>query len=715
MRLSLLLLLALAAATFGCGRRRSDPVLKKLLDYPDARATRQVDDYHGTKIWDPYRWMEEIDSPETQAWIKGQNELTAKYFERLSSTRGRIKRRLEELWDYERYSLPFTEGGRYFFRKNDGLQAHSVHYVADSLEEEPRLLLDPNALSPDGSVSVGGVEVSRDGRLMAYALSRSGSDWREIRVRDVETGADLDDHLRWVKFSETSWKPDNSGFFYSRMPQVEEGKELTAVNENPAIYFHRVGTPQEQDQRIYERPDQPKWGLGGEVTEDGIYLVIQAWDGASGHDAVFIKDLEQDSPVIEILGAFDAYYHFLGNEGTRFWFLTDKDAPKGRIVEVDLRNSAPKAWKDLVPEGKHVIDYATVVNDRFLVKRLRYAYSHLTLYRLDGTLQGTVELPAVGTVWMSSSKRTDHESFLLLTGYTNPPTLYRLDPEGGALTIFKRPEVDFDPTDFVSRQVAYISKDGVYVTAFVSHRKGIKLKGDNPTLLYGYGGFGNPMTPWFSPAHLTWMEMGGVLAVPNIRGGGEYGKAWHQAGKRENRQTSFDDFIAAAEQLIENRYTSAKRLAIMGGSNGGLLVGACMTQRPELFGACLPDRGVMDMLRYHKFTIGWAWIGELGSSEEAEMFPILRGYSPYHNVEKGTHYPATLITTADHDDRVVPMHSMKFAARLQACHGGAVPILIRIHSKKGHGAGTTTQQRISDAADRLAFLAENLKMRVRVG
>ncbi|HEX5138450.1 MAG TPA: prolyl oligopeptidase family serine peptidase [Planctomycetota bacterium] len=704
-----LLLLALA----GCKGHRSAQGPRA---YPAAAEGAVVDTYHGTAVADPYRWLEDENSPETRAWIEAQNKMTRKYLDDLPG-RSRIRERLETLWNFERFGVPSVAGGRYFYARNDGLQNQYVLLVAEAVDAEPRILLDPNAFSPDGTVSLSGRWPSPDGKLLAYALSKGGSDLREIFVRDVDTGTDLVDHVRWTKFSDAAWTADSKGFFYVKFPEPKEGEALKAVSENGKILYHAVGTPQEEDKVVYERPDHPQWGLYPGVTDDGRYLVIWVDTNESNNNGVFLKDLASDGPVIELLKDIDAQYWPVGNDGSVFWFVTDLDAPLRRIIAVDLANPARDAWKTIVHERAYAIEGAYVVGDRIVVHYLRRAQSQIELYQLDGSPDRSIVLPRAGSASFRSDvvgRRADRELFFAFSSFVDPPTIYRYDFDRGALAAFKRPKVEFDADRFETTQVVYQSKDGTAVTMFLTKRRNLaSKKPDLPVLLEGYGGFDIAITPQFSVEDLVWMEMGGILAVPNLRGGGEYGKAWHEGGMRERKQNVFDDFIAAAESLEPNGISNPKRIAIRGGSNGGLLVGACMTQRPDLFAACLPEVGVMDMLRYHKFTIGYSWIPEYGSSDDPEMFKVLYKYSPYANLRKGTHYPATLVMTADHDDRVVPLHSFKFAARLQACQGGKAPVLIRIETKAGHGAGTPTGKLIDEATDRLSFLAKTLDVEVK--
>ena len=708
-------LLALLFAFVVACQTKPDPAQKQAaLEYPKTRTVDHVDTYHGTEVNDPYRWLEDDNADETKAWVKAQNEVTFGYLKKIKA-RQKINERLTELWNYKKYGVPTQEGGRYFFTINDGLQNQSVLYVADSIEGERRVLLDPNKLSKDGTVALRGRWVSRSGRLMAYALSKAGSDWRTIRVKDIESGKDLAaDVLEHVKFSGANWTSDSAGFYYSRFPDPGEGKALTAQNVNQKVYYHRIGTPQAEDALVYERPKEPKLGLGSWVTRDGSYLVLFASESTGSKDEIFVKNLDNDGPVTRLIEGGKNNNNVLGNKGSTFFVRTDRDAPKRRIVAIDLDNADPGAWRELVPETKDVIKDATIIGDHFVLHYLKRASAKLVLHAMDGKFAREIKLPTLGSVWRLSGEPEQNEMFFAFASFTYPTTVMRYDFKTQELSAVQPADVDVDPDDYVVKQVAYKSRDGQYVTMFIAHRKSgaFKLDGSHPTLLYGYGGFNISETPWFSVSQLVWMDMGGVFAVANLRGGGEYGEKWHEAGMRENKQTVFDDFIAAAEALIHNGYTSRRKLAIQGGSNGGLLVGACMTQRPNLFGACLPAVGVMDMLRFHKFTIGRFWVGEYGSSDDPEMFRVLHAYSPYHNLQKGAHYPPTMVTTADHDDRVVPAHSFKFAARLQACQAGSAPVLIRIETSSGHGAGTPTSKRIDAVADRYAFLAKNLRMKL---
>jgi prolyl oligopeptidase len=684
-------------------------------DYPVAAKGTVVDKYHGTAVPDPYRWLEDPDSAESRAWIAAENKVTFSFLESIAQRRP-IGDRLTTLWNYEKYGVPKKRGRRYFYTKNDGLQNQDVLYWTPSLlgKIKPRVLLDPNELSADGTVALAGAEVSEDAKLMAYGLQSAGSDWSEWRVRRIDTGKDLEDHLKWIKFSSAAWTRDSKGFFYSRYPEPKQGDELTDTNLNQKLYFHRVGTPQSEDPLIYERTDEPKWGYFPTVSEDGRYLVVTVWKGTGPKNMVLYQDLRKFKPgekpgadaMVTLIDKFEAKYEFIGNKGPVFWFVTDKDAPRGRIIAIDTRKPAPQNWVEMVPESADALQTATTAGGRIFADYLHDAHSRIAVHDDKGKHLGDVKLPGLGTAGGFSGRREHDETFYVYTSFNTPAAIYRYDIESGQSQVLREPKVDFDKERYETTQVFYRSKDGTRVPMFLTHKKGLPRDGNNPTILYGYGGFNVSLTPFFSVVSAVWMEMGGVLAVPNLRGGGEYGEEWHLAGTKLKKQNVFDDFIAAAEWLIANKVTSSKKLAIQGGSNGGLLVGAVMTQRPDLFGAALPAVGVMDMLRFHKFTIGWAWIDDYGSSDDPAEFKALLAYSPLHKLKAGTSYPATLITTADHDDRVVPGHSFKFAAALQAAHRGPNPVMIRIETKAGHGGGKPTKKKIEEAADQLAFLVK---------
>jgi prolyl oligopeptidase len=682
------------------------------LAYPHTLTTNTVDHYFGTAVPDPYRWLEDDNSPATKAWVNAQNSVTFGYLGEIPE-RAAIRERLIQLWNYERYGLPFKRGDLYFFTRNNGLQNQSVLYRMTGLDGTPEVLLDPNTLSEDGTVALTGFTVTDDGTKLAYGLARAGSDWQEWHVRDVDTGEDHPEVVHWVKFSSASWTKDGKGFFYSRYDEPAPNQRLSGANYFHKLYYHRVGTPQSEDELVYHRPDQKEWGFYGRVSDDGQYLIISVSQGTDTRNRVFYRDLTApDAPTVELLNDFDAGYDFVGNVEHQFYFRTDLAAPMGRIIAIDIRRPEPAQWRDIVAQTTNRLVSANALNRQLAVAYLENATSSIKIFELDGRPVRDIALPGLGTAAGFGGRLEDSETFYSYTSFTTPGSIYRYDFASGTNEVFREPTVDFNPADYESRQVFCRSKDGTLVPLFITHKKGITLNGQNPVYLYGYGGFDISLTPAFSVANLVWMEMGGIYAAANLRGGGEYGETWHQAGMKLKKQNVFNDFIATAEWLIANNYTSSRKLAIGGGSNGGLLVGAAMTQRPGLFAAALPAVGVLDMLRFHKFTIGWAWTSEYGSSENPEEFKALLAYSPLHNLKPGTVYPATFITTADHDDRVVPAHSFKFAAALQAAHVGDVPVLIRIETRAGHGAGKPVSKTIDETADRWAFLVRELNMRL---
>ncbi|WP_428268796.1 prolyl oligopeptidase family serine peptidase [Haliangium sp.] len=691
---------------------------KSPLTYPEARRGDVVDDYHGVNVADPYRWLEDPDSEESRAWIEAQNRLTESYLAQLPA-REAIRERLTELWNYDSYGIPEKVAGRYFFSKRSGLQNQAVLYWTESLTEEAKVLIDPNGLSDDGTVALASYEISEDGKHIAYGLQEAGSDWVEWHVREVDSGSDLEDHLRWVKFSNVTWSHSGDGFYYGRYPEPEEGERLTGVNQGQKLYFHRLGTAQSDDTLVYERPQEPKWSYSATVTEDGRYLIVSVSKGTGPQNLVFYRDLKKhpedraNKPgvgMVALVDEFEARYSFIGNNGRVFYFTTDLNAPRGRVIAIDPRKRGRARLKEIIPESAATLRWTSMVAGQLVASYLEDARSRTRMFGLDGAAKGEVEFPGIGTAVGFFGRNDDRESFYGFTSFTTPTTIYHYDFDTGKSEVFRKPEVDFDGSRYEVKQVFYNSKDGTRVPMFITHTRGPLLDGQNPTLLYGYGGFNISLTPAFNVTRAMWLEMGGVLAIPNLRGGGEYGEEWHEAGTKLSKQNVFDDFIAAAEWLIENQYTSSSKLAIQGGSNGGLLVGATMTQRPDLIGVALPSVGVMDMLRFHKFTIGWAWVDDYGSSDDPDEFQALRAYSPYHNLEPAE-YPATLITTADHDDRVVPGHSFKFTAALQASQRSDAPTLIRIETRAGHGAGKPTTMRIAEATDILTFAAANLGMR----
>ncbi len=678
--------------------------------YPYTHIVAQVDDFHGTPVADPYRWLEDLNALETQAWVEAQNALTFAYLE-ATPAREAIRQRLTALWDYPKADAPFKRGGRYFQLWNTGLQNQNVLYVSETPTELGRVLLDPNTLSPDGTVAVSDLVVSHDGDWLAYAISASGSDWQTWRVRDVATGADLPDVVAWSKFSSVAWQPDNSGFYYARYAAPQAGQEYAAANYNQRLSFHRLHTAQDADELVYARPDHKEWGFHPTVTDDGRYLILHVTRSTERCNAVFYRDLAAGGDFIALLPDFDASYMFVGNTGSICYFRTNLNAPRGRLIAIDVTRPDPARWQTLIVEEHDTLEDALMAHDEFVVIYLHDAYHQVRRYALDGAPLGEIALPTLGSIPAMHGNRDAAELFYTFDSFLYPPSAYRYDFTTGASVPLAEPAVDFDSAAYVTEQVFVTSKDGTRVPMFLVHRRDWARNGQHPTLLYGYGGFNIAQPPTFMVWRLAWLEMGGVLAVGNIRGGGEYGDAWHKAGTVHAKQNVFDDFIACAEYLIAEGITNPARLAIEGRSNGGLLIGACLTQRPELFGAALPTVGVLDMLRFHKFTIGWAWVSDYGCADDPAEFETLYAYSPLHNA-RPARYPATLILTGDHDDRVYPAHSYKFTAALQAAQQGDAPILIRIQTQAGHGAGKPTQVLIAERADIWAFLVEALKLDV---
>ncbi len=721
MRISLLLPAMLATVLAACQnaparhdeKSAAAPMATASTDtgYPKAKTGTQVDDYHGTKIADPYRWLENVDASDTRAWIEAEDKLT---FAKLAQIPGRdrIREKLSAVWNYEKFSPPEKYGERYFYTRNDGLQNQSVLYVADSLEASPRMLLDPNKLSTDGTVALKSFVISDDGKHIAYGLSSGGSDWEEWHVLDVDAAKNTDDVLKWVKFSGASWRRDGTGFFYSRYDEPKSDA-LKAANKFQKLYFHRLGTKQSDDLLVYERKDQPEWMFGGSVTDDGRYLVVSVSRSTEPKNLVLYRDLSKknaEATVETLIGEWDASYQFLANTKDKFYFLTDNDAPRYRIIEVDLKHPDKAHWKELVKQSGDTLQNVSVVNHLFVAEYMKDAHSAVKLFDERGKSAGAIELPGLGTAGGFSGRTRDKETFYTFSSFTTPPSIYRFDLTTKENTLFKAPKVAFDASPYETIQVFFTSKDGTKVPMFVTAKKGIAMDGSNPTILYGYGGFNIPILPTFSPSVAAWLELGGVYAVATLRGGGEYGREWHEAGIKTHKQNVFDDFIGAAEYLIAQKYTSPKKLAIRGASNGGLLVAATELQRPDLFAAAIPQVGVLDMLRFRDFTIGRAWESDYGSVENADEFTALRAYSPLHNVKSGVDYPATLIITGDHDDRVFPAHSFKFAATMQAADPHGKPILIRIETRAGHGQGKPTSMQIDEVADVYAFILDAFGM-----
>jgi prolyl oligopeptidase len=678
------------------------------INYPETLKTDTVDVYFGTEVPDPYRWLEDDNSAETASWVTAQNEVTDAYLAKIPY-RDQIRERLTALWNYPRYGVPFKKGGYYFFFKNDGIQNQSVLYIQDSLKGEARVFLDPNKLSADGTTSLGTYSVSKDGKYFAYAISKAGSDWNEIYVMETATGKQLADKLEWVKFSGISWR--GNGFYYGRYDKPVGGGALSSKNEYKKVYYHNIGDPQEKDVLVYENRNYPLRGYEVAATEDGRFLVLYETESTSGN-ALYVKDLSNPkADFVKIADGFRFDYSFISNDDEKFYLLTNDAAPKYKLVEVDLKSPAAANWKIVIPEKEEVLKSAEVAGMHIVALYMKDATSKAFVHKMDGSLLHEIELPGPGTIAGFEGNKDENEAFYSYTSFTYPSTIFKFDIAANRSEVLYQSEIDFDPSLYESKQIFYTSKDGTRVPMFIVHKAGMKLDGNNPVYLYGYGGFNVSLTPTFSVSRLLFIEQGGVFAVPNLRGGGEYGEAWHRAGTKLQKQNVFDDFIAAAEYLIAEKYTKPEKIAIAGGSNGGLLVGACMTQRPDLFAVALPAVGVMDMLRFHKFTIGWAWTEDYGSSEDSTEFRYLLGYSPLHSLKAGTCYPATLVTTADHDDRVVPAHSFKFAATLQEHQDCNKPALIRIETNAGHGAGKPISKMIDEATDIWAFTMYNLGMK----
>lgn len=682
---------------------------QRSFDYPKPRRVDQIDDFHGTKVADPYRWMEQTDSQETVSWIEAENKLTESYMDSIPQ-RAKIKARLTELWNYERFSSPSKIGNFYIYSKNDGLQNQSVLYKASSIDDPGSVFFDPNKLSADGTAALNGSSFTDDGKLWAYGVAVAGSDRTEWHVMEVATGKLLPDTLAPNRQGGVTWLKDNSGFYYSGYKPVEKGQELKANTFFQKIYFHKLGTPQSDDVVVYERPDNKEYFSSAEVSEDGKWLLISVGKGTERMNMVFFRDLtKENAPIIPLVENLENSWDFIGNDGPVFYFRTDKDASRGRVVSRNVLDRS-LVWKEVIPESVDTLNGVQFVNDQFVLNYLKDAHTQIKVYQTDGKFVREVALPGIGSAGGFGGRRSDTETFYTYSSFNAPPTIYRYDLKTGKSTLFRKSNVKFDPSMYEVKQVFYTSKDGTRVPMFISYKKGIRLDGRNPTILYGYGGFNIPSTPGFSITRLAWMEMGGIYVVACIRGGSEYGKEWWKGGSRLNKQNVFDDFAWAGKWLIANKYTSTPKLAIQGGSNGGLLVGATLNQNPGLFGAAIPQVGVMDMLRFTKFTIGWAWTSDYGSPDDPTDFKAMYAYSPYHNVKPGTMYPPTLITTADHDDRVFPAHSFKYTAAMQYAQAGDAPILIRIQTRGGHGAGLPTALAIEQQADIYAFLVKNLGM-----
>jgi prolyl oligopeptidase len=684
------------------------------ITYPTTHAVNQVDNYHGTLISDPYRWLEDVDSPDTRAWIRAQNELTFSFLEGVPK-RAEIQQRLTELWNFPKYSAPRKYGERYFQLRNTGLQNQDVLYVLMDPSEGGSILLDPNILSEDGTVALTYWDVSHDGSLIAYATSHSGSDWLTWHVRDVTTGIDLHDIVEWSKFSSAAWLHDNSGFFYSHYDAPKDGLEYAETNFNQKLYLHRLKSRQLEDELVYQRPDHKEWGFSPTVSNDGCYLVISVSEGTDTRNRLFYRDLQNNGEVVELINTLEAAYDFVGSNGSVFYIRTDYKAPNGKLIAIDINNPAREQWELIIPEGDDTLVHLVMVHNEIVALYLHDAHHKIMRFTLEGHFLEEIPLPSPGSIVSVGDdlglhgNREDDELFFSFQSFLIPPSAYCYDFQDQELKVLNKPNINFDFSKYETHQIFVPSKDGTQIPLFLIHKRNLVYNSKNPTLLYGYGGFNISITPSFAINRLVWLENDGVFVQACLRGGGEYGENWHKAGMLHYKQNVFDDFIACAEYLIETGITSSQQLGIEGRSNGGLLVGACMTQRPDLFGAALPAVGVMDMLRFHKFTIGWAWVSDYGSSDNPEGFNTLIAYSPLHNIKPGIHYPATLITTGDHDDRVVPGHSFKFAASLQIAQAGEKPILIRIQTKAGHGFGKPTGILIDENSDILAFLMNALK------
>jgi len=687
------------------------------LVYPVTDKVDHVDNYHGTDVADPFRWLEDDvrESEAVSSWVDAQNKVTFAYLDTIEE-RDAITLRMKELWDYERFSLPVKEGGRYFYSYNDGLQNQDVIYSLTDLGAEPELLIDPNTWSEDGTVALAAYYPSPDGKHLAYLVQDGGSDWRVGKVMNVESREELPDHLDWLKFTNVSWAGDSSGFYYSRFPATTDEEKFQSLNKDMMVYFHELGTPQEQDRVVYARPDHPDWIMNAAVTDDGNHLLITIVVGTDNRYSIVHQDLtDPDAEPVMIIAGFDYDYSFAGNIGDDLYFRTNNDAPRNRLIVINARQPGSEHWREVIAQSDDVLDEVNLVGGKIIATYMQDAKTVVKVMNLEGNETGTVTLPGIGTASGFGGKFDDEETFFTFSSFNSPAMISRLDVRTGEVEVFKAPKVAMNPDDYIVQQVFYSSSDGTRVPMFIAHRKDVVPDGNTPTLLYGYGGFNISLTPSYSTTRLTWMDMGGIYAVANLRGGGEYGEEWHQAGTKLNKQNVFDDFIAAAEYLINEGYTRPGKLAILGGSNGGLLVGAVVNQRPDLFGAAIPAVGVMDMLRFHNFTAGRFWTDDYGSSDDPEEFAALLKYSPYHNIREGMVYPAVMVTTADTDDRVVPGHSFKYAAALQEAQAGDAPVLIRIETRAGHGSGAPTDKIIANYSDNWAFLLENLGMKLPQG
>jgi len=690
-----ILLAGLAFFAFSCTKNQK-------IKYPVAHKDNVVDDYFGHKVSDPYRWLEDDNSEETAKWVRAENKVTNAFLAKIPY-RDNIRKQLTNLWNYPKYSAPFKRAGKYFYYKNDGLQNQSVLYVQDNLNAEPRVLLDPNKLSNDGTVALSVARVSNDGKYLAYFVARSGSDWNEGYVLDINTGEKLSDRLQWIKFSGIGW--DRDGFYYSRYDKPKAGDELSQSNEYHKVYYHKVGTSQSDDKIVYDTPEHPKRLSDVSVTRDEKIQYLTEYEASIGNSLYVRMNSERNGKWKPVYTSFDKEFQVIDDVDGQLLVLTNYKAPRYRLISVDPKHPEEANWKEIIPESDDVLSDASVVGGKICASYMKDAHTVLQLFQPDGKLTGNIELPEMGSASVLIGEKNDNEAFYTFESWTMPNTIYQYDVATGESKVFRQPELKFNPKEFETRQAFYASKDGTKVPMFIFMKKETKLDGTNPALLYGYGGFNISLTPYFSPARMVFLEQGGVYAVANLRGGGEYGETWHEAGTKMHKQNVFDDCIAAAEYLVEKKYTDTNHLALMGGSNGGLLVGAVINQRPDLFRVAIPQVGVMDMLRYNKFTIGWSWAGDYGTSSDSEkMFKYLYAYSPYHNIKKGGHYPAILALTADHDDRVVPAHTFKYMARMQEYNDGKNPTLVRIETKAGHGGGKPTSKIIDEYTDIWSFV-----------
>ncbi|HMG16057.1 MAG TPA: prolyl oligopeptidase family serine peptidase [Saprospiraceae bacterium] len=702
------ILLSFFAVTFLSAQSFKNSTIK--VKYPTTKTVHQADDYFGTLVDDPYRWLEIDTAAEVEKWVVEENKVTSDYFKQIPY-KDKIRARYEELFNYPKLSSPGKVGRYYIFSKNDGLQNQAVYYIQDGPNGKPEVLIDPNILSKDGTIAIGLMGHSKDNKYLAYTKSAAGSDWSEIRVIDLDTRKDIPDVINWVKFSGAAWQ--GHGFYYSRFPEPKGGGELSDANKFHSVYFHKLGEPQSKDELIFSNDKEPLLTHSASVSESEQYVFVYAASGTDGFETYYKDMYKADKGFIKLFSGFEHKSTMVEVEDNKFLIQTDIDAPNYRLVAIDPYNPDKSKWKNIIPESRDFLESVGTAGGKIFATYLHNATSKVMEMNMDGSNVKEINLPGLGSAGGFSGNKDDTEVFYTYASFVFPPSIFKYTISSGTTEQFFKTELKFDPKDYEENQVFYPSKDGTKVSMFLVHKKALKLDGNNPCYLYSYGGFNIPMMPGFSASRMLLLENGGVFAMPNIRGGSEYGEAWHKGGMLEKKQNVFDDFISAAEYLIKEKYTNKSKLAIAGGSNGGLLVGACMTQRPDLFAVAFPAVGVMDMLRFHKFTIGWAWVPEYGSSDKADQFKYLFKYSPYHNLKKGVNYPATLVTTADHDDRVVPAHSFKFAAMLQNCQTGTNPTLIRIETKAGHGAGKPTSKIIDEQSDIWSFFFYNTDSKIK--